>query len=65
LKGQWKEKIKYVAIGVIVAFGLYFAYSFYAQVQKNTKNIDAIAKFLSQPQQTQATPAQKPPAKKE
>ena len=58
-----KEKIKYVVIGVIVAFGLYFAYSFYAQVQRNTKNIDAIAKFLSQPAQT--APATKAPVKKE
>ena len=59
-----REKIKYVVIGVVVAFGLYLAYSFYAQVQRNTKNIDTIAKFLSQPQQTQTTPAQKPPANK-
>ena len=78
MKGQWKEKIKYVVIGVVVAFGLYFAYSFYAQVQRNSKNInvvneqlqinttniDAIAKFLSQPQQTQTAPA-KAPVKKE
>ena len=64
MKGQWKEKIKYVVIGVVVALGLVFVYSFYAQVQRNSKNIDAIANFLSKPQQTQTAPA-KAPVKKE
>ena len=63
-RNQVREKIKYIVIGVVVAFGLYFAYSFYAQVQRNSKNIDAIANFLSKPQQTQTASA-KAPVKKE
>ena len=59
-----KEKIKYLVIGVLVSFGIWFLYSTYNQIQINKKNIQSIGNFLTQGQ-TPAAPATKPASKPE
>ena len=44
---NWKEKIKYLFFGVIIASVLWFGYSTHRQVQVNRANIRRIADFIN------------------
>ena len=60
-----REKIKYVIVGILCAFGIWFLYSTYNQIQTNRKNIQAIGNFLNRVNSAQTAPAKSPAQKPE